>query len=137
MDMNEEKKLLVADIKYECSPPIANKKEKRAQNKRKGVIEEIVHLQSSTHQLIPKHTIREIIKTIVRDNGEFKISKEAVAALHCASEDFIIELMGIAGQLTRHRNREKLMVKDIRLAKRVKFASVSRLRIFHTGTFHL
>ena len=126
---------MVADIKYECTP-MANKKKKRAKNEKKGVIEEIVHLQNSTHQLIPKHPIREIIKKIVHDNGEFKISKEAVAALHCAGEDFIIELMGIAGQLTRHRNREKLMVKDIRLAKRVKFASVLRLCFFYAGTFY-
>ena len=128
MDLNKEKELLVVDINEDdCTPPKSTTKKKQTQSKKKSAVEEIVHLQSSTHQLIPKRNIRGIIKKIVRDNGQYKISQEGVNALHCASEDFITELMGVAGQLTHHRNREKLVVKDIRLAKKIKFASLLRL----------
>ena len=128
MDLNKEKKLLVVDNNEDdCTPPKSTTKKKQTQSKKKSAVEEIVHLQSSTHQLIPKRNIRGIIKKIVRDNGQYKISQEGVNALHCASEDFITELMGVAGQLTHHRNREKLVVKDIRLAKKIKFASLLRL----------
>jgi histone H3/H4 len=100
---------------------------KKAPQKRRAhpgtrALQEIELYQKSTETLVPKavvmRVVREVIQNIVTTDVE-RITPGAAAALHEASEMFMVNFLSQANDLAVHAKRVTVMPADVKLAKNI------------------
>ena len=128
IDQNKEIKINEKEIDLDQEKISYNKQRKSmiSYNRRKKV-ENSVRL-SGTREMknkleIPKKAfsrlVYDITQTIYPDQG-FKFSLRGIAALHVASEDYLVGLFEDSYLCALHANRVTLMKKDMNLARRLR-----------------
>ncbi|KAG5676078.1 hypothetical protein PVAND_005932 [Polypedilum vanderplanki] len=78
-------------------------------------IKEIMRLQKSTENQIPKLPFTRLLKEILQKHGDFRMQSTAVAAIQEATELYFVQLFDDAYKLTLHRQRVTLHSSDISL----------------------
>uniref|UniRef100_A0AAG5DAP5 Core Histone H2A/H2B/H3 domain-containing protein n=1 Tax=Anopheles atroparvus TaxID=41427 RepID=A0AAG5DAP5_ANOAO len=77
---------------------------------------EMWKLQNSTKLLIPKSSICRVIREVMLSYGQYRITLDALAALHESSEMYLVNLFEASHRCALHRQRVTLMPKDMQLA---------------------
>uniref|UniRef100_A0A182PQC9 Core Histone H2A/H2B/H3 domain-containing protein n=1 Tax=Anopheles epiroticus TaxID=199890 RepID=A0A182PQC9_9DIPT len=76
-------------------------------------LKEMLHLQQTWHLLIPKAAFGRVVREVF--DNRFRITTEALRALHESSEVFLVQLFEDAYKCCMHRARVTLSPMDIRL----------------------
>jgi len=79
----------------------------------KHALREIRIFQGRCDNLIPFQSIKRIIRRILLNEGNFRLSKDACQLLIESSEDYIIRQFKMAQLLAEHRQRETIEVGDM------------------------
>ncbi|XP_052864454.1 histone H3-like centromeric protein A [Anopheles cruzii] len=81
------------------------------------LIKDIVHLQSTVHNLIPKMSFGRLIREILIEysNSHLKVTRDMLLCLQEAAEIYVVQVFEDAYRCTLHRGRVTLLPKDIQL----------------------
>jgi len=113
-------------IAKKCPRPEFQRDQPRAtpqpNKKRKALsaLQEIRHLQSTYKPVLPLAPFARLVKEVLQDFGQYRMTREAFFALRCCTEQYGLDTLQAANLLTMHRDRCTLMPKDIRMARRVR-----------------
>ncbi|XP_058126441.1 histone H3-like [Anopheles coustani] len=77
---------------------------------------EMIKLQNTTTLLIPKLSISRVIREVMHEFGDFRVTIDALEALHESTEMYLVDLFERAQMCATHRNRVTLQPKDMKLA---------------------
>lgn len=80
-----------------------------------------------TGNAIPKAPFRRLVKDILKDHGEFRITENALAALQCDSEQFLISLFRESNRVARNRKGIKISRSDFQLVHDLATKSLEEL----------
>ena len=86
-------------------------------------LKEIRKYQESTHCIIPRAAMCRVIHEMIQfpyTTSDYRITHEAISALHEAAEVFIVGLFEDANLIAIHAKRVTMMSKDIQLARRIR-----------------
>eukprot|EP00403_Amphidinium_massartii_P027448 CAMPEP_0178403390 /NCGR_PEP_ID=MMETSP0689_2-20121128/17342_1 /TAXON_ID=160604 /ORGANISM="Amphidinium massartii, Strain CS-259" /LENGTH=280 /DNA_ID=CAMNT_0020024339 /DNA_START=38 /DNA_END=880 /DNA_ORIENTATION=- len=83
-------------------------------------LREIRHYQESTELLFPKVAFQRLVRQIVKKLGPYRFEVQALVALQEAGEDFLTGLFEDASLMTLHANRVTVMLRDLKLAQRMR-----------------
>lgn len=83
-------------------------------------LREIRKYQKSTELLIRKAPFQRIVREIINDLKEFRITVSAVEALQEAAEAYIVDLFADTNLCAIHAKRVTVMAKDMQLARRLR-----------------
>lgn len=87
-------------------------------------LREIRRYQKSTNLLISKLGFQRLVREIAAQLHEkLRFQTSAMLALQEATEAYITEMLEIANLCSLHANRKTLMVKDLKLANRIRGAN--------------
>lgn len=97
-------------------------KEKKKRRWRPGTkaLREIRKYQQMTCNLIPRLAFGRLVRELLQEKGEYRIQLQALMALQEVSEEFLTQLFADANELAIHAKRKTIMVKDMRLAQRIR-----------------
>lgn len=85
-------------------------------------LRQIRHFQRTTELLIPRAALKRLVKEIIQDNKTcFNISKDAVTALHEASEDELVRFFKATQIAAFHGNRITVLQKDMELIRKLNY----------------
>lgn len=76
---------------------------------------DIKKYQNSVGTLIPKASMCRVLRELLQRRGNFRITPEAIDALHESAEAYLVGLFDDAYKLTLHRQRVTLNNADIHL----------------------
>lgn len=79
------------------------------------MLHDIVRLQTTVNNLIPKLPFGRVVREILQSHGDFRVTMEAFQVFHESAEIYLVQLLDDASKLTLHRNRATLVPGDIRL----------------------
>ncbi|XP_049287101.1 uncharacterized protein LOC125765711 [Anopheles funestus] len=82
------------------------------------VLKDIINLQSTVHNLIPRLCFGRVIREILSEysNRSLKVTPDMLLCLQEASEIYLVQLFEDAYRCTLHRDRVTLIPKDMQLA---------------------
>ncbi|XP_052896109.1 uncharacterized protein LOC128303255 [Anopheles moucheti] len=82
------------------------------------MLKDMIHLQSTVHNLIPKMSFARVIREILAEYGNrsLRVTPDMLLCLHEASEIYLVQLFEDAYRCTLHRDRVTLLPKDMQLA---------------------
>lgn len=84
-------------------------------------IDEIRHYQSTVHNLIPFENFSRLVREIGQDyKTDLNFTKDAILALQCASEDYLVTLFRQSQICANHGGRIAIKPKDFQLARYLK-----------------
>ncbi len=86
-----------------------------------AALRELRRLQKSTHRLVSKAAFTRVAQDVLRElaGGEFSLDTEAVDALQRACESYLVDAFESSNMCAIHAERQKVTVKDMRLASRL------------------
>ncbi|XP_058060116.1 histone H3-like centromeric protein A [Anopheles bellator] len=90
---------------------------KQATPRNLKLIKDIVHLQSTVHNLIPKMSFGRLIREILIEysNSHLKVTRDMLVCLQEAAEIYVVQVFEDAYRCTLHRGRVTLLPKDMQL----------------------
>ena len=103
--------------------PIALAVTKRPHRFRPGTValREIRKYQKTTELFIKKRPFQRLVREIAQDlHRNVRFQSSAMMALHEAAESYLVRLLEDSNMCAIHANRVTLMVKDMRLAQRIR-----------------
>ena len=80
-----------------------------------GALQQIRYLQLTTMNCIPKAPFCRVVKEVLHNNGDYRMSKSAIDALQDALEAYAVRLFSDSLLLTLHRKRITISPGDIQL----------------------
>lgn len=86
------------------------------------VVKEVVRLQNSDKQVLPKAPFRRLVREIAAKNSstkEFRFYEDALEAIQEAAEAYLNQVFVDAQACVEHRNAKTLTPKDMKLAIRL------------------
>ena len=99
--------------KNKAKPPKPTGAAKRKKNTPCQI--QIHHLQSTTHNLIPNAPFCRLLREIIQQNGDFRITPQAIAALRESAEVYTVSILEDAYKITGNRKQVTLQPRDIHL----------------------
>ena len=103
-----------------ASKPKPKEKVKDAAKSRPTALREIKRLQREYKPVLPLAPFARAVKGVLLQFGQYRLTRDALEALRCATEQYGLDTLQSANLLTRHRDRATLEPKDIRMARRIK-----------------
>ena len=94
-------------------PPRPKKKSLRA-------LQEIRKWQTRVDPLLPLTPFTALVREFIKEWGNFRITRDAVLALRCGTNQYLVDTLHGANLLCMHRDRCTLQPKDMRMARRVR-----------------
>lgn len=105
-----------SDDEGEIAPvPVVRKK--RVYKKKLNAIDRVTEEQLKYDHVIGRKPMVAIIKDLLRDYGDYRCDREAVDAIRCASEQFLVELFENANRFAIHRKKVSVNCDDIVLTQ--------------------
>lgn len=85
-------------------------------------LREIRHLQSSTHNILPKLSFARVVKEIFQDFGtrDMRVQTFALQALQAAAEMYLVDLFEDCNICALHCRRITVLDRDMRLARQLR-----------------
>ena len=83
-------------------------------------IREIKKLQCEYKPVIPLAPFAKVVRWLLFQHGPYRLTREALESLRCATEQYALDTLQSANFLTMHHDRATLLPKDIRMARRIK-----------------
>jgi histone H3 len=85
-------------------------------------LREIRKYQKSTELLIRKEPFQRLVREVTRDQmkKDYRFQSHAIAALHEASEAYLVALFEDTNLCAMHAKRVTIMPKDMQLARRIR-----------------
>jgi len=84
-------------------------------------LRQIRRYQKSTHMLIRKLPFQRLCREIAQDfKTDLRFQSTAILALQEASEAYLIGLFEDVNLCAMHANRQTIMIKDMKLARRIR-----------------
>ena len=110
------------------NPQMPKRKSTAPKKHKRGVVvlQEIRRYQASTEMLIQKAPFsREAARAMIKvtegtEMSDARIQPAAISMLQAASEDLIVSVFEDVNMLARHANRTTIMLKDIKLAMKMR-----------------
>ena len=103
------------------APSKASKpKEQKTAKSRPTALREIKRLQREYKPVLPLAPFARAVRGVLFQFGPYRLTRDALEALRCATEQYGLDTFQSANLLTRHRDRATLLPKDIRMARRIK-----------------
>mmetsp|Transcript_4306 Transcript_4306/g.10609 ORF Transcript_4306/g.10609 Transcript_4306/m.10609 type:complete len:248 (+) Transcript_4306:60-803(+) len=83
-------------------------------------LREIRSYQESTELLFAKVPFQKLVRQIVKQLGPYRFEVQALVALQEAAENYLVGLFEDASLMTLHANRVTVMLRDLKLAHRMR-----------------
>ena len=103
-----------------ASKPKPKEKVKEVAKNRPTALREIKRLQREYKPVLPLAPFARAVRGVLFQFGPYRLTRDALEALRCATEQYGLDTFQSANLLTRHRDRATLQPKDIRMARRIK-----------------
>ena len=103
-----------------ASKPKPKEKVKDVAKNKPTALREIRRLQREYKPVLPLAPFARAVRGVLLQFGQYRLTREALEALRCATEQYGLDTLQSANLLTRHRDRATLQPKDIRMARRIK-----------------
>ena len=85
-----------------------------------STLQEIRKWQTRVDPLLPLTPFTALVREFIKEWGNFRITRDAVLALRCGTEQYLVDTLQGANLLCMHRDRCTLQPKDVRMARRVR-----------------
>ena len=85
-----------------------------------STLQEIRKWQTRVDPLLPLTPFTALVRDFIKEWGYFRITRDAVLALRCGTEQYLMDTLQGANLFCMHRDRCKLQPKDVRMARRVR-----------------
>ena len=85
-----------------------------------SALQEIRKWQTRVDPLLPLTPFTALVREFIKEWGNFRITRDAVLALRCGTEQYLVDTLQGANLLCMHRDRCTLQPKDVRMARRVR-----------------
>ena len=83
-------------------------------------LREIKRLQREYKPVLPLAPFARAVRGVLHSFGPYRLTRQALEALRCATEQYGLDTLQAANLLTRHRDRATLLPKDIMMVRRVR-----------------